>query len=240
MVPPSDLGSNKVTKCAAWLRAANDGSDDPLVFLGRVLEGFMDYEIPASNFNIMEWQEGQQRLRKALARHALEYRFGGKIINARAGVSSKSLEALLRRRDFSTVDEEFERCLETVESDPRGALTAACSLLESLCKIYLEDEGLALPADKTIKPLWTIVSKHIGLDPSQLADDDLKRILSGLISVVDGMGALRTHAGTAHGQGRRTYRPEPRHARLAVNAAHTLATFLIETWEARKRATVRS
>lgn len=59
-------------------------------------------------------------------------------------------------------------------------------------------------------------------------------ILGGLGAVVDGIGALRTHAGSAHGRGRRAYRVEARHARLAVHAAHTLVVFGIETWAARR------
>ena len=58
--------------------------------------------------------------------------------------------------------------------------------------------------------------------------------------VAAGIGALRTHASTAHGQARKVYRLAPRHARLAVNAAHTIALFVTETWDAKRaRVTVR-
>ncbi len=131
---------------------------------------------------------------------------------------------------------ESQRALASVETDPGAAITAACASVESLCHVCIEDEGLTPPTDQSIKPLWKVVQAHLGLDPSQLADDDLKRILSGLTSIVDGLGALRTHVGSAHGRGRRPYRPSPRHARLAVHAAHTLAIFVLETWDARKVA----
>ena len=55
-------------------------------------------------------------------------------------------------------------------------------------------------------------------------------ILGGLSSIVDGVGALRTHAGSAHGRGKKGYEIQPRHARLAVYAAHTLVLFALETW----------
>jgi hypothetical protein len=51
--------------------------------------------------------------------------------------------------------------------------------------------------------------------------------------VVDGIGALRTHASSAHSEGRKGYKLEARHARLAVNAAHSVATFVLETWDKR-------
>jgi hypothetical protein len=51
-------------------------------------------------------------------------------------------------------------------------------------------------------------------------------------SIADGIAALRTHAGSAHCHSfGRSYRLAPRHARLAVHAAHTMTLFLFETWE---------
>ena len=75
----------------------------------------------------------------------------------------------------------------------------------------------------------------LGLNPALVPDDDIRRILSGLASVVDGIGALRTHASSAHGHGSQGYELGPRQARLAVHAAHTLCLFVIETWEVRKK-----
>jgi len=70
-----------------------------------------------------------------------------------------------------------------------------------VCKHYLETEGIPLPNKQTIAPLWTEVAKNLGLSPGQMADDDLKQILSGLFSIAAGVGALRTHEGSAHGHG---------------------------------------
>jgi hypothetical protein len=61
----------------------------------------------------------------------------------------------------------------------------------------------------------------------------VRKVLSGMSSIVDGIGAFRTHAGSAHGRGRRSYKVEARHARLAIHAAHTLCTFMLETWAKR-------
>lgn len=80
---------------------------------------------------------------------------------------------------------------------------------------------------------------NVEKDPAQLADDGLKRILTGLASIVDGLGTFRTHVGSAHGRGRQSYKPAPRHARLALHSAHTLAIFVLETWDARKIARTR-
>lgn len=59
---------------------------------------------------------------------------------------------------------------------------------------------------------------------------DIKQILSGLISVASGIGALRTHSGDAHGRGRKRVPVDARIARLAIHAASTVSLFYIETW----------
>ena len=95
----------------------------------------------------------------------------------------------------------------------------------------IEDEGLEYPNKQDLRNLWKVVAAHLKFDPSSVEDDDLRRVLGGMASIVDGIGSLRTHASAAHGRGRKAYKLQPRHARLAVHAAHTLAAFTIETWK---------
>ncbi|MFA5371010.1 MAG: abortive infection family protein [Sideroxydans sp.] len=66
-------------------------------------------------------------------------------------------------------------------------------------------------------------------------DQDLQTVLSGMISIVEGIGALRTHASSAHGAGKKSYKLEPRHARLAIHSAHTVALFILESWQRKMR-----
>ena len=89
---------------------------------------------------------------------------------------------------------------------------------------------------KTIKNLWSPVREYLNFDPTRVESDDLKQIISGLVTTVDGIGSLRTHAGRAHGRGRVWYRIDPRHGLLAVNAASTVASFVLESWNLKKQA----
>src|SRR5207237_10541410 len=73
------------------------------------------------------------------------------------------------------------------------------------------------------------IQKHNILNPAQKdISDTLKQILSGLTSIVSGIATMRNKMGDAHAQ---TYRPRKHHAKLAINAAKTLADFLFETYE---------
>lgn len=230
--PGDPPDGNCVTKCTSWLKRANeDGSVDPSALLGGVLQNFMEVE-PA--FTDQDLDLRRERVQKILAKYGLAYRMGGCIIEAGIGTPTRSLDDLLRARDLTSLEREFQRALGSVDTDPPASVTAACAIIEALCKVYIEDQQLAVPSEQTVKPLWAVVQKDLGLDPASIEDNDLKRILSGLVSIVDGLGAFRTHVGSAHGRGRRGYHLHARHARLVIHAAHTLVSFVIETWDSRK------
>jgi len=230
--PPEGNCQEKITR---WLlREAETDVSKAFSILGKALDEFMDTEITC-NLSEEAKKEKVERLTRGLKRFGLEYRPGGRIFGVGVSQPSASLEEILRSRNLPEISQEFERAIGSVEPDPPAAVTAACAILESLCKVYLEDEGVPLPSNQTLLPLWSATTKHIGLSPSCVEGDDLKKILSGLTSVVDGIAAFRTHVSSAHGRGRRRYAIAPRHARFVVHAAHSLATFFIETWEDRKQ-----
>ena len=227
-VPPG----NCVIKCQTWLKRLHEEVPDPPAVLGKVIEEFMEVD---NSYRAEDQQTGRKKIIEVLGRFGLSYHTGGLVLGAATALPTKSLKQVLKDRDLTGVDKEFERALANVEKDPPASITAACSILESLFKVYIEDNGIDMPSDQSLKPLWKTASKHLGLDPAAIEDDDVRKVLSGLNSVVDGIGSLRTHTGSAHGYGRRAYRLQARHARLAIHASHTLVGFFIETWDERKR-----
>lgn len=145
------------------------------------------------------------------------------------------VHAIARKFDFDTVLDEIERARAFVEDDPEDAITAACSLIESVCRSILVELNIPLPKKLTVKPLFKAVSEPLGLSPGKSGIDpriknDVHTILSGLVAPIDGIGALRTHGGDAHGREKGTKKIDSRIARLSVNSASALAVFLIESW----------
>jgi hypothetical protein len=59
--------------------------------------------------------------------------------------------------------------------------------------------------------------------------ETIKRVLSNLATVAQGLAELRGLYGTGHGRDGKAKGVKPRHARLAVFAASALAVFLFET-----------
>ena len=229
---------SKPVKAQEWLRRVNkDKSLQPLQVLGRLVEAYMEEPPPEGgpfdDFPAAAETAEQQKIRKALARYSLQY-VRGAAITGSLGSPSRSLDDFIRDRDLPALDQEFSRALSSVDAVPREAVSAASNILESVCKVYIAERGLEPPAKQDLKPVWTVVRKDLGFDPSAVEDQDLQVILTGLLALVEGIGALRTHASSAHGEGKKQYKLEPRHARLAIHAAHTVTLFILESWH-RKR-----
>ena len=238
--PGDPPDGSKPVKTQAWLRRVNKESDFPLSILGKLVECYIEIPDQEEHQNFFSGvpipnhrKEFKQKVESILTRCNLTYVNGG-IISDGSGAPSRSLADLIKGRDIPAVDSEFTRALANVSSEPREAVSAACNILESIFKIYIEDEGLTQPQKQDLQNVWKVVRADLGFNPSLLQDDDLKKILSGILSVVDGIGAFRTHASSAHGPGRKIYNLKPRHARLAINSAHTLALFVMETWDEKR------
>jgi hypothetical protein len=230
---------SKWVKAQEWLRRINNHEQlQPLQVLGRLIESYME-ELPPEGSHLDDFPplvetSEQQKIKKALSRYDLQYVRGGSITGT-LGTPSRTLDDFIREKDIPSLDHEFTRALSNVDSNPREAVSAASNILETVCKVYIEEQGLEMPAKQDLKPVWNVVRKDLGFDPSIVEDQDLQVILTGLFAVVDGIGALRTHASSAHGAGKKQYKLEPRHARLAIHAAHTVALFVLESWKRAKK-----
>ena len=153
-----------------------------------------------------------------------------------AGATVKAFVLKTALLDFDTVQRDIARALASASDDPEDAVTAASSLIESVCRSILIELKLALPPKKDIDGLVRAVQEPLGLSPGRMdlpaeIVGDVRQILGGLTSVAKGIGALRTHDGDAHGRERGYRRIDARIARLAINSASSIAMFFIETWE---------
>ena len=140
----------------------------------------------------------------------------------------------LGKLDTQYISESWEKVRERRIEDPEGAITAAKTLLESVCKHILDELGVEYGDSADLPKLYGLTSKELNLAPSQHTEDAFKKILGGAHSVIDGLANLRNRLGDAHGQGKRPVKPLPRHAELAVNMAGSVASFLLATFEAKK------
>ncbi|MFD2644114.1 abortive infection family protein [Pseudomonas japonica] len=239
--PGEPPDGSKAAKALEWLRRINkENGIDRLLVLGRIIEKYMDEITEETSFWVNQEQIDAKKkrvsnIKKALERAGLAYSPGG-VLSKGEGLATKTLSELIKNRNIQALDFEFERAIKNVESSPREAISAACNILESVFKVYIEEHShLTLPSKQDLQSVWKIVRADLGLDASILEERDLQEIVSGIMATVNGIGALRTHASSAHGAGKKPYNIKPRHAKLAIHSAHTIAAFVLETWDERSR-----
>jgi len=143
---------------------------------------------------------------------------------------------VLVRFDVETVHRVWERALVRREEDPEGAITAARTLLESVCKHILDDAQVVYPESADLPKLYRLTADELQLSPAQHSEQVFRQILGGCQAVVEGLGAVRNRLGDAHGKGKHPVKPSLRHAELAVNLSGAMSTFLVQTWEHRRDA----
>jgi len=152
------------------------------------------------------------------------------------GYTPDSVLAVPTNVTSNYVRDAWHKAIDRKARDPEGAITAARTLLETVCKHILDDIGTTYGDKDDLPKLYSLVAAEINLAPSQHEEKVFKQILGGCQAVAEGLGSLRNRLGDAHGKGRIQARPLPRHAELAVNLAGAMATFLMATWEARQQA----
>lgn len=148
-----------------------------------------------------------------------------------AGTFAANLETLASE----DVDREVERIFAAIENDPADAITASRALLETVCKLVLEELGESFSEADDLPSLYKKTSVALKLDPTQ-HEAVYRQTLQGLVSAVQGLAEVRNRLGDAHGKGRAAARAQPRHARMAAGAAMTVASFLVDTMGERRRA----
>jgi hypothetical protein len=141
---------------------------------------------------------------------------------------------VLKNFDLANVYSQWSKSLERRKQDPEGAITAARTLLETVCKHILDEDTVSYPDGADLPKLYRVAAEHLNIAPSQHVEPVFKQILGGCTAVVEGLGALRNKLSDAHGKGKLPVKPAPRHAELAVNLAGTMAAFLVSTWESKQ------
>ena len=154
-----------------------------------------------------------------------------------ASKSSVSIEALVKATDPLThefIHEQLDKCERKLgEGDHDGAITNARALLEAVLReVESRVTGSTTDTKGDLAKHYKAVQKLLHLEPDRKdIDGSLRQMLSGLVSIVHGVSAARNSMSDAHA---RTYRPSAHHARLVVNAAQTLADFLLASYEAQR------
>lgn len=191
--------------------------------------------------------EEVQRLRQAfngLLRQdgyelAEKMRLSGRPVFAARQIEPESQVVDTLRHEFQGLDsnyvmQQITRMEVSVFDDPALAIGTAKELIETCCKTVLQERGKAVDQNWDLSQLVKFTSRELRLIPESIPDENkasetIRRVLGNLAAITQGIAELRNAYGTGHGKDANHRGLSPRHARLAVSAASTLAIFLVQT-----------
>ncbi|MDK4074936.1 abortive infection family protein [Staphylococcus pseudintermedius] len=230
-----DQKYNGQRKSLAWEYISTLNLEDEAEFskLLNVIETFL-FEWKMYTHEIDEDKE-INRLLKII--NALGYVYNqdtGRITQNGSEVNLSTVKSLAKKFDVEYVLKECNRIEKEAQTDPEDAITSAKSMVESTLKYILDSEGEQFNNNETLRVLYKKVSNIMNLSPSGHNENTFKTILSGMINVINGLDEVRNEYGDAHGKSKKNYKPESRHAFLAINAARTITEFLLASYKKHK------
>ena len=165
--------------------------------------------------------------------------FKGRFIGTSVLPGINSVKETLSNIDASYISQQITRMEASVNQDPELTIGTAKELLETCCKSILDECNITYSNKDDLPQLVKNTVKQLQLTPADIPDqakasENIKRLLSNLASITNGIAELRNHYGTGHGKSGGNKGLQPRHAKLSVGAASTLAVFLYETHQLKK------
>ena len=151
-----------------------------------------------------------------------------------AGPNLASLTETANRLQADDIKRQISRMESSINSDPELAIGTAKELIETCCKTILKERNALDKRNLDVSELVKATLRELRLTREDIPDsargaDTIKRIVSNLGSIANGVNELRNLYGTGHGRTARTPGLSPRHARLAVGSTSALVQFLFET-----------
>lgn len=183
-------------------------------------------------YNLLLKNDGYEIVPKTkMGGHAI---YAARQIALSADAQINTLKKKFTGTDANYVLEQITRMESAVENDPGLAIGTAKELIETVCRTILDERNIVIEGNPDLPKLVKQTAKELKLTPSDIPDeakaaDSIKRLLSNLATITNGVAELRNNYGTGHGKSAKSKGLSARHAKLAVGAASTLAIFLVET-----------
>lgn len=190
-------------------------------------EKLMDDAVLASLFKAI----GEQ-LRARVARIDASLAAVKKVVEAESAALDAEMSAALAAAGDENLARLWQEAVAATHIDTADALTRCSRFLEAVCAKILRERGLALPKDKSMQPLVKACLDTLTWPDAKEAEGDVRQLLGGIQSICNGIGALRTHFGTAHGASSHLPPLDRGYAVFVKQATVAAATFLLDRHQA--------
>jgi len=220
-------GGERRTRFRDYLASVDQGNVEGVQRLAAALAGILETLERHDNA-----KDAIKMLRRKTERDGFTYEGGW--LRAKRSLSGPVFVAVTVE-DLQHVGEQAADLQRLATESPAKTIGGAKELVESVCKTVLRLSGESIPKDGDLMTLAKATLKTLELVPSDVDDakkgaDVVRRCLQQLEAVVSSLGELRNLYGTGHGRDGKWKGLGPRHARLAVGAAITVAQFIADTY----------
>lgn len=117
------------------------------------------------------------------------------------------------------------------ENDFDSVVTKSRTLLEEVYCYGIEQKGEEITEKGNINKLYRKIRELYDMNTEKNLDNRIKKLLSGLNSIVDAIAEIRNNNSDAHGVGKNRIKISEHHANLVLNSATTLAEFILSVIE---------
>jgi hypothetical protein len=151
-------------------------------------------------------------------------------------------DGLLDRTDPKNRERLFrswQKALRRLDDDPDGAVTAARSFLESVCKYVLDAIDIPYGSSLDLMQQFRLVAGELKLTAIGETGRIERQFYSGTNQIVQSLAELRNQTGDAHGKGHQGVKASLAQAELAVNLAGSTGIFLLRKLDSHLAATRR-
>lgn len=156
--------------------------------------------------------------------------YSWKLSNQKSYVLASELERFNSEFNFEInseyISKQINDMLSNITVDTKATITKSRDLIESVCKFILEKLEYDIDKNENFPKLVKNTFNKLEIEPKSS-----KKILNGLNTIANGLSELRNKYGDGHGKPV-NFSPLPiEYARLAVNTAATLVSFLYDIFK---------
>lgn len=153
-----------------------------------------------------------------------------------------SFGQLVNEFGSSYIEKTFNNIYTKYKKDPTEVIGKAKELIERSCKIILAEEKQIIPQNAKVPILIDLALKQINLKPIYIDNDptletnirSFLKATAGVIGQLEQMAslsaALRGTHGSGHGKPKDFLPLQVRHAKLMINSAVTITSFLFDSY----------
>lgn len=152
----------------------------------------------------------------------------GEIINKTTSESLKLLGERLEGIGSNRALTDFKKIIRRILTDSSGAITAATSMLESICKFALDELGISY-RENQLPDLLGKIRRESTLETIFQEGEKSKRVIKAISSLTENLYFLAHEAGDRHGHDEKTPEATTELAELFINCCVTVGNLIINS-----------